>query len=439
MSRVNRRDFLRSSASIGALSALSYARAADAPNAKIVLGVIGIGSAGPGSVGGRGRQLIRPLTTFQDVEIAYVCDIDESFFPIAQKLLTEKQRREARTETDLRRIFEDKAVDAVIVATPDHWHALTTIWACQAGKHVYVEKPASHNLIEGRRMVQAARKYNRVVQLGTQSRSSAGIARAVELVRSGKLGKIAFARTWIAGNRPNIGHAKETEVPKGVDYDLWLGPAPKHAFTSNRFHYRWHWMWDYGTGELGNNGIHALDRIRWLLNLEAPARVTASGGKLFYDDDQETPDTLTVSYDFPQCCVTWEHRVWSKEKPGYGLVLHGENGTLVFDRNGGWHVENGIEAADKGDTQRGGDDWTAHLRNFIDCVKESSGSNVRRPNADIEEGHKSTRLCHLGNIAFRTGRAIRFDDKTETCLDDAEANRLLGRTYRKPFEVPQSV
>ncbi len=439
MSAVTRRDFLTTSASIGALSALSYTRAADSPNEKVVLAIIGIGSAVPGSVGGRGRQLIRPLTAFKDVEIAYVCDVDEGFFPIAQKLLSERQRRETRTEKDLRRILQDKAVDAVMVATPDHWHALSTIWACQAGKHVYVEKPASHNLIEGRRMVEAARKYNRVVQLGTQSRSSASLARAAEFVRSGKLGKVPFARAWIAGARPNIGHAKETEIPQGVDYDLWLGPAPKRAFTQNRFHYRWHWMWDYGTGELGNNGIHALDRIRWLLNLEAPVRITASGGKLFYDDDQETPDTLTVSYNFPNCCVTWEHRVWSKEKPSHGLALYGERGTLVLGNNGSWRVENGIEAEDKGDTERGGDDWSPHLRNFIDCVKLSSGSNVRKPSADIEEGHKSTRLCHLGNIAFRTGRAIRFDEKTETCIDDAEANRMLGREYRKPFVVPESV
>jgi predicted dehydrogenase len=439
MSAVTRRDFLTTSASIGALSALSYTRAADAPNEKVVVAVIGIGSAVPGSVGGRGRQLIRPLTAFKDAEIAYVCDIDEGFFPIAQKLLTDRQQREARTEKDLRRILQDKAVDAVMVATPDHWHALTTIWACQAGKHVYVEKPASHNLIEGRRMVEAARKYNRVVQLGTQSRSSASLARAADFVRSGKLGKIPFARAWIGGSRPNIGHAKEAEIPQGVDYDLWLGPAPKRAFTQNRFHYRWHWMWDYGTGELGNNGIHALDRIRWLLNLEAPVHITASGGKLFYDDDQETPDTLAVAFDFPNCCVAWEHRVWSKEKPSHGLALYGERGTLVLGNNGSWRVENGIEAEDKGDTQKGGDDWSPHLRNFIDCVKQSSGSNVRKPNADVEEGHKSTRLCHLGNIAFRTGRAIRFDEKTETCIDDPEANRMLGREYRKPFVVPESV
>ncbi len=269
------------------------------------------------------------------------------------------------------------------------------------------------------------------------NRSSESLARAVELVRSGKLGKIPFAKASIAGPRPSIGHEKDTAIPKGVDYNLWTGPAPERPFNPNRFHYRWHWMWDYGTGELGNNGIHALDRLRWILNLDAPQRITANGGKLFYDDDQETPDTLTVTYDFPTCSVAWEHRLWSREKPRNGEVLYGEHGTLVFDEKGGWHVENGIEAADTGDAKPG--DWTPHLRNFIDCVKNSSGSNVRRPNADIEIGHKSTRLCHLGNIALRTGRAIRFDEKTETCRDDKEANSLLGRTYRNPFVAPDSV
>jgi predicted dehydrogenase len=221
MGSVNRRRFLKTSvASVASLSALSYARAADAPNDKVVLAMIGIGSTVPGSVGGRGRQLLRPFSRFKDVDIAYLCDVDENLFPFGQKLLATGQGREARVEKDLRRVLEDKRVDAVVVATPDHWHALATIWACQAGKHVYVEKPASRNLREGRRMVEAARKYHRVVQLGTQSRSSASLARAAELVRSGKLGKTPHARAWIGGSRPNIGRQRDSETPPGVDYDL---------------------------------------------------------------------------------------------------------------------------------------------------------------------------------------------------------------------------
>jgi predicted dehydrogenase len=438
MASVNRRSFLKTSlGSLASLSALSYGRAADAPNDKVVLALIGIGSTVPGSVGGRGRQLLRPFGSFKDVEIAYLCDIDENFYPFAQKILADQGRRAARVEKDLRRVLQVKEVDAVVVATPDHWHALATIWACQAGKHVYVEKPASHNLVEGRRMVEAARKYHRVVQLGTQSRSSASLARAAELVRSGKLGKTPSARAWIGGSRPNIGKQKDTAVPPGVDFDLWLGPAPERPFNPNRFHYNWHWNWDYGTGEVGNNGIHALDRLRWILDLDAPTRVVAGGGKLFYDDDQQTPDTIAVTFDFPACCVTWEHRVWSKGTGG-GAVIYGENGTLVLDREG-WHVEKGIEASDKGDEKDRSVEHSIHQRNFIDCIKASSGTTVTRPNADIEEGHKSTRLCHLGNLAYRTGRALRFDARSEICLDDAEANRLLGRSYRTPFEVPAHV
>lgn len=435
---ISRRRFLKNSmVSVASLSALSYARAADSPNDKVVLAFIGIGSTVPGSVGGRGRQLIRPFSSFKDVDIACLCDIDENFFPYGQKLLSAAQRREARVEKDLRHVLEDKSVDAVVVATPDHWHALATIWACQAGKHVYVEKPASHNLTEGRRMVEAARKYHRVVQLGTQSRSSASLGRAAELVRSGKLGKTPHARAWIGGARPTIGRQKDTDVPAGVDYNLWLGPAPERAFNVNRFHYRWHWIWDYGTGELGNNGIHALDRLRWILDLDAPTRVVAAGGKFFYDDDQETPDTLTVTYEFPTCSVTWEHRIWSRGT-GDGAAVDGEHGTLILDHEG-WHVEKGIEATDKGDGQQDSVERAIHQRNFIDCIKSSSATNEKKPNADIEEGHKSTRLCHLGNIAFRTGRAIRFDAQTETCIDDPQANLLLGRSYRKPFVVPSEV
>src|SRR5712692_4001266 len=228
MTPFDRRRFLKTSVvSVASLSALSYTRAADAPNDKVVLAMIGIGSTVPGSVGGRGRQLIRPFSSFKDVDIAYLCDIDENFFPFGQKLLAAAQRREARLEKDLRRILEDKSVDAVVVATPDHWHALATIWACQASKHVYCEKPISHNLIEGRRMVEAARKYDRVVQVGTQRRSGTHFQSAAEFVRSGKLGKVPFVRTSIARNRPSIGRKSDGDVPKGVDYNLWLGPAPE--------------------------------------------------------------------------------------------------------------------------------------------------------------------------------------------------------------------
>lgn len=418
---VDRRTFLAASAStLVSASALVADGAARRPNGKVVLGFIGLH--------GRGKDLLRGFTAFDDVEVAYLCDVDRNVLPAALKALPARHSRQPQEVQDLRRIFDDKSVDAVVVATPDHWHALATVWACQAGKHVYVEKPVSHNVVEGRRMVEAARKFDRVVQVGTQRRSAEHLKQAAELVRGGKLGKVPFARTWIAGNRPSIGHKPDGKPPAGVDYDLWLGPAPRRAFNPNRFHYNWHWWWDYGTGELGNNGIHALDVVRLLTGLDAPHRVSSGGGRLFYDDDRETPDTHIATFDFPGCTVVWEHRIWAKtglRNKAFGIELVGEKGTLVVD-DAGWHVENGPDVSVKAS---GGE--RTHLRNFLDCL--ASG---KRPNADIDEGHRSTRLCHLGNIAYRLGRTLRFDGARETILDDAEANRLLGRSYRKGFELP---
>jgi predicted dehydrogenase len=420
----SRRRFLRdSAATVASLSALTAAGAARQPNEKLVMAVMG--------VHGRGRGIIQGFSGFDDVEIAYLCDPDDNVIPDALHELEKRQKKPPKIERDIRRVLEDKSVAALAVAAPDHWHALATIWACQAGKHVYVEKPISHNLVEGRRMVEAARKYDRIVQVGTQRRSGAHFASAADFIHSGKLGKVPYARCWIVGPRPNIGHKPDGAVPPGVDYDLWLGPAPQRPFNPNRFHYLWHWNWDYGTGELGNNGIHFLDTARWLLGLDAPRQVTCGGGKYFFDDDQQTPDTQLVTFDFAHACISWEHRTWAKtgiEGQSGGMTIYGEKGTMVFDSKG-WHVIDGVEGSDKNsEIER------PHLRNFVDCVKEH-----RRPNADIEIGHKSTALCHLGNIAYRVGRTLRYDGATETILDDPEANKLLRRSYRKPFVVPAQV
>ena len=421
MNTPSRRGFLHSSL-VGA-SALAAAGAADKPNEKITLAVVGVKS--------RGKDLLRGFASFPDVEIAYICDPDLNVVQAALKALPERHKRVPTVVQDMRQAFADKAVDAVVVATPDHWHALATVWACQAGKHVYVEKPVSHNLVEGRRMVEAARKYKCVVQVGTQRRSAAHLQEAAEFVRGGALGKIPFARAWIAGNRKSIGKMADAAPPEKVDYDLWLGPAPDRAFNPNRFHYNWHWNWDYGTGEIGNNGIHGLDTIRMLMGLDAPKRVSSGGGKYFYDDDQQTPDTQQVSFDFDTCSVVWEHRIWAKtgvRNQGFGVELVGEKGTLVVD-GAGWHVEQGTEKAVKSTPFE-----AEHQRNFLDCIRSG-----KRPNADIEIGHHSTRLCHLGNIAHRLGRTLKFDATAQTITGDAEATKLLGRTYRKGFEVPVRV
>lgn len=420
MTTLPRRRFLQSSA-LG-LTAAAYAGAAQQPNERVRLAIMGVRA--------RGLQLLRGFLPLENVEITTICEVDSSVVRPAEQALG-GQNRQVRVETDIRRVLQDRDLTGVVIAAPDHWHALATVWACQAGKHVYVEKPISHNLVEGRRMVEAARRHDRVVQVGTQRRSGGHFASAAQFIREGQLGKAPFARTWIAGHRPNIGRGKDMAVPRGVDYDLWLGPAPERRFNRNRFHYNWHWHWDYGTGELGNNGIHGLDLIRWLLHLDTPTRITSGGGKYYYKDDQQTPDTQLAVFDFPTCSVLWEHRIWSRNglmgQP-WGVAIYGENGVLTFD-NRGWHVEEGIEAS-----ERAQEFDRAHLQNFIDSIR-----NNRRPSADIEEGHKSTLLCHLGNIAFRLGQTLHYDARNETCTGNAEANRMLTRTYRRPFVLPERV
>ncbi len=414
-----RRTFLSTSA-LG-LAALTARGAGEKPGEKIVLGMIGARI--------RGKALLKAFSAFPDVEFAYVCDPDLNLMPAALKQLPARHKRVPKTCQDMRDVFADKSVDAVVVAAPDHWHALATVWACQAGKHVYCEKPCSATVVEGRRMVEAARAHKRVVQVGTQRRSGEFLAEAAQYVRDGKFGKVPFARAWIAGGRKGIGKKADAPTPKGVDYDLWTGPAPLRPFNPNRFHYEWHWNWDYGTGELGNNGIHGLDLARWLLGLDAPVRVSSGGGRFLFDDDGQTPDTQTVVYDFAGCSLVWEHRIWAKTGVrglGFGVELVGEKGTLVVDDKG-WHVEGGEKMEVKSTPYD-----SRHIRDFLDRIKDG-----KTPRADIEEGHKSTRLCHLGNIAYRLGRTVHFDGDKETITGDAEAARMLTRSYRKGFELPE--
>ncbi len=314
---------------------------------------------------------------------------------------------------------------------PDHWHALLTVLACQAGKDVYVEKPASHNMVEGRRMVEAARKYKRIVQLGTQWRSTPHVGDAVARVRGGEIGKVGMARAWIHQARKNIGHGQPGSVPAGIDYAMWQGPAPDRPFYPNRFHYNWHWFWHWGTGELGNNGVHGVDIARWGLGADAPITVSSGGGKYVFDDDQEVPDTQTVTWEFPGACLAWEHRMWSKhptEKSGFGVAFYGDKGTMIIDDHG-WRIEegNGLEA------KRTAEGQAEHVKNFLECVKSRE-----KPNAEIEIGHLSTRLCHLGNIAYRTGKKLAFDAATES-FHDAAADALLSREYSSRFAMPAQV
>jgi predicted dehydrogenase len=421
---MKRRALLRTGLALGA--AAFVPQSVLGANERVTLGIMG--------VNGRGRALAQGFAALADAQIKYVCDVDSRVIPKVAGLIASKQGKAPEAIGDFRRILDDKAVDGLIVATPDHWHALATILACQAGKDVYVEKPCSHNVAEGRRMIEAARHYDRVVQVGTQRRSSPFFQEVIASLQAGKIGKVHMAKAINSQKRNNIGHRADAPVPPGVDYDLWLGPAPLHAFNPNRFHYNWHWFWDYGTGDLGNDGVHHVDVARWGLGMTAPTTVTSGGGKFAFDDDQETPDTQIATFQAGDTLLVYEMRLWSPYgEHGFdnGNVFYGETGYMVLGDDGYKLYEKGdklVESSRK-PKGRGEDD---HQANFVACIKSRS-----RPNCDIEEGHRSALLCHLGNIAHRVGRTIRFDPQGESIPGDPEAARLLSRTYRDPWTLPR--
>jgi len=438
MRKIDRRRFITTSMQGTAGLAASVALASSPVAAPAILGRalganerVRIATIG---VRGRGRNHAESFASFDDVEVAAICDVDRRVMPELAGRIATRRGTQPRLVSDLRRVIDDASIDAVSIATPDHWHALATIWACQAGKDVYVEKPCSHTIGEGRRMVEAARKYARIVQHGTQSRSGEVFHRAKAYLDSGKLGKVLVAKVINSQLRADIGKQSDCEPPADVDYDLWLGPAPKRAFNPNRFHYNWHWCWDYGTGDLGNDGVHAVDYARWLLGVEDPIAVSASGAKLHFDDDQETPDTQHVTFEFAGKHLVYEMRIWSpynEHGMENGAIFYGEDGCLELSPHGFRVFGRGNEA---GPTEPGGARGEAHFRNFIDCVRSRE-----TPNAEIREGHLSSRLAHLGNIATRVGRRLRFDAEREEFAGDDDANRLLKREYRKGFEVPDTV
>ena len=444
----NRRQFLKKVGTMAGVAAgtstvLSRARAAS-PGKKFVIGMMG--------TGGRGTDLLRmELAKRKNLEIAYLADPDPARLNPAADLVEKETGRRPQTVSDFRRILDDKSVDAVFNTTPDHWHALGTILACQAGKDVYCEKPASHTPWEGRQMVKAARKYKRVVQIGTQTRSGDYAQAAVEYLRSGKLGDVHFARVVNMKLWPPIGHKEDSPVPPGVDYDLWLGPAPKRPFNANRFHYRWHWWWDFSGGDIINDGIHQLDLARWLIGRDYPVAV-CSGGSRIYEHDGQTPDTQVVTWDFGGLTMVFEMTLWTpymKKLPwelrdgvvypnwpfdGMRVEIYGSKGLMYCERHGGgWQV---LDESEKVIAQQPGrHPHIKHLDNFFECMETRA-----LPNGDIEEIHRSTLLSQMGNISYRLdGRKLKFDAATETFPNDPEANAFLKRTYREPYVVPEIV
>jgi predicted dehydrogenase len=382
-----------------------------------------------------------------DVEIAAVCDIDESVLNARLGEIEKATGRRPAGYSDYRKLLDDKSIDAVSIATPNHHHTLQTIWACQAGKDVYVEKPCSHDMFESRQIAAAARKYQRMVQHGTQQRSSIG-REAVQKMREGLIGDLYMARGLCFKRRDTIGRTPVSAVPKGVNYDLWLGPAPARDFAANRFHYNWHWFWDYGNGDLGNQGVHQLDMARWALGVKYPTKVSATGGHFMFDDDQETPNTLVANFEFQdgvaKKMISFEVRHWitnheagiDEPKPGntVGTVLYGSNGYLAV-----WDEDHSKYHSFLGREQTPGPSGSGvgeHWGNFIAAVRSRKQSDLTAP---IEEGAISTALMHLANISYRVGRTVHFDAATYSCTGDTEANGLFRRVYRKPFEVPEQV
>lgn len=468
--QVNRREFMGAGttgllAGTGAGLLLKSGRALGA-NERVRIGICGLH--------GRGLNHLKAYAQVHNAEIAAFCDIDES---VLRQRLSEMDKmglRKPVTYVDVRKLLDDKSIDAISIATPNHWHSLMAIWGCQAGKDVYVEKPCSHNIWEGKQLVAAAQRYNRIVQHGTQSRSSPSIRQAVQKLRDGYIGENYMSRGLCYKWRDTIGRAPVGSVPEGVNYDLWTGPAPAHAFTKNRFHYNWHWFWYYGNGDLGNQGIHQLDVARWGMGLGFPNKVSAMGGHFMFDDDQETPNDLNCTFEFDlpdgkRRMITFEVRHWiSNHEAGIGTPQlgtaerkasgntpklgpssgdHNTIGNIFYGSNG--YIATGDEDADayvawlgRGQEQQplvksGGE--LAHFQNFVDCIASRNKADLRAP---IEEGHISCAMMHLANASYRLGRTLHFNPETQQVIGDEEADILLRdgqRGYRAPFVIPEDV
>ena len=394
---------------------------ADAVPGRVRVAVLGLG---------RGMDHVGAYLQVPGVEVAAVCDVDERRVAAGVKAVEAKTGRTPAAVGDFHRILDDRSIDAVSIALPNFWHAPMTILACAAGKHVYVEKPGSHNARESGWMVEAARRHGRKVQMGNQRRSVPQIREAMERLRAGDIGPVRYARSWYDANRPTIGRGRPVPVPASLNYALWQGPVPERPYVDNLVHYNWHWRWHWGGGELANNGIHALDLVRWGLAVELPRSVTVSGGRYHFNDDQETPDTTIASYDFGTCGATWDSSscLQRKEEAHPFVTFYGDAGSLSIDSGAGYRVFDLAGKEVRKVTGRFSD--VPHFTNFIDAIRSGTALN-----SEIGEAQKSTLLCHLGNIAYRTHSVLETDPATGKILNGNRATRgLWGREYRKGWE-----
>jgi len=448
MKTISRREFVGGTAKAAGAAVLAAAAGTPAAagqeaasrvslNDRITVALIGCGD--------QGRADLGALLRLPEVECAALADVDDHRLSETVQSVAAERGRKPDGYRDFRKVLERKDVQAVVVATPDHWHALPTILACQAGKDVYVEKPLATSIAEGRAMVRAARRSNRVVQVGTQQRSAEHFQEAVEIVRSGELGRLRFVRAWACLDwKGPIGSPADRKPPDYVDYDFWLGPAPARPFNPMRFHHNFRWFWDYSGGLQVDWGAHMIDVVQWALG-GAPLAATAAGGKYgFPDDIRETPDTQQSLIEFKDHFLVWEHMLgcglgpWQRE---HGVEFHGQNGILVVDR-GGYEVVPETDAFSQtgrvyrmsGKPRRASseDFHFAHIRNFVECIKTRE-----KPAADVETGHASIISSHLANIAYRLGRRVAWDAEKEEIPGDPEAQRLVGRAYRSPWALPR--
>ncbi len=430
-SDLSRRKFIKNTA--GAAAVLSIPTiipfSAFGANDKVNVAVLGLN--------GRGQNHIEGIQRLPNAQVVYLCDPDKNVLTERSAEFQKEYKKNVKLEQDMRKVFADKSVDAVSIATPNHWHTLAAIWAMQAGKDVYVEKPASFTISEGRILVEAAKKYKRVFQHGVQLRSSVAIQEAVKHLREGLIGDVYMARGLVFKWRPDIGDKGTEPVPAGLDYDLWTGPAEMKPFSKNYVHYNWHWNWNYGNGDVGNQGIHETDLCMWGLDVGLPEKITSMGGKFLWNDCKETPEVLTSTYHYPsqKKIIEFEVRPWNTNREdgvGIGNIFYGSEGYMVVDGYSTYSTFLGKDRKPGPAGKEGGD----HYKNFIDAVLAKKPEMCNGP---VATAHLSSGLAHLGNIAYRVGRVLEFNPTTEKFVGDAEADKLLTRTYREPFVVPSHV
>lgn len=436
---MQRRTFIKkaSIASAGGLTILNFpVFGKNAPSNKVVVAVMGVNS--------RGAYHAEKFAEIPGVEVAYLCDVEDGAIKKGLNAVKNAARQPV-VEKDIRKLVSKNDFDALVIAAPDHWHAPAALLGLANGKHVYVEKPCSHNPQEGEMLIAAQKKYGKIVQVGSQRRSFPTLIEAVKEVRAGLIGNPYMAKAWYTNSRKSIGVGKAIPVPTTLDFDLWQGPAPRKAYQDNLVHYNWHWFWHWGTGEACNNGNHEIDCCRWFLGVDFPTKVTSAGGRYAFKDDWETPDTQIASFEFGNNkTITWEGRSCNSypiEGSGRGFIIYGDKGTLVNYGGGDYKVfdtanklvkdiKSNVKADPNNTVSASGNADMYHLSNFIEGVR--GNATVTAP---VEEGHRSVLLCHLANIAQRTGTTLQCDPQNGRILNNKAASKLWGRTYEKGWEM----